>query len=116
MEDLEKFLLGEAGDLTKSDYIKPIVSYQEDINPDAVNGDDWLENNTSYIWKVGVLSIADGNKRDWAHLLIGHQREPGATCEFIGKPNWYDGENDDPGRCLKRYIKCAELADVLFED
>lgn len=112
---LEEFLRAEAGDLLENEWIAPIVRYEESVNPDAANGGAWLESNTSYIWKVGVLSIADGNKRDWAYLLIGHQREPNARFEFIGKLYWSDGENDDPGRCLRRYVECAARADVLFE-
>ena len=114
ISSLEDFLLGEAKEILDQDhYIGPIVSYREDINEDALT-DAWLENETSYIWKVGVLSVADGNKRDWGYLFIGHQREPGALFEFIGRLYWADGENDDPGRCLGRYIKCAEMADCLF--
>lgn len=116
MVSLQDFLRQKAGDKLESEMIAPIVSYREDINPDAADGDAWLKNRTSYIWKVGVLSIADGNKRDWGYLLIGHQRMPDAECEFIGELYWRDGENDDPGKCLKRYVRCAEMADVLFED
>jgi len=113
---LEAFLRDEAGKLLETDYLPPIVAYQEDVNPDAINGEAWLKNETSYIWKVGVLSIADGNKRDWAYLLIGHQRDEKYGCELIGKLYYSDGENDDPGRCLKRALKCAQDADIVFDD
>lgn len=115
ISSLEDFLRGEAKDILGEDrYVAPIVSYQEDVNDDAKT-DAWLDNNTSYIWTVGVLAVVDGNKRDWGYLFIGHQREPGAPFEFIGKLHWADGENDDPKRCLGRYIKCAKMADILFE-
>ena len=112
---LEAFLMEQAKDiLSKDHYLSPIVSYSENVNDDALS-DDWLNNGTSYIWKVGVLSIADGNKRDWGYLFIGHHRDKDHPFEFIGKLFWQDGENDDPGRCLKRYIECAANADILFE-
>lgn len=114
VDTLKKFLEKEAGDLLYDNFIAPIVKYVEDVNPDAADGDAWLKNKTSYIWKIGVLSIADGNKRDWAYLFIGHQREPDARFELIGNLYWSDGENDDPARCLRRYLKCAADADILF--
>ena len=114
---MKKFLMQQVPKrILNDDFITPIISYEEDINPDAINGQDWLDNNTSYIWKVAVLSIADGNKRDWAYLYIGHQRSPDHVFEFIGELYWSDGENDDIGRCLRRYLKCAENADILYED
>lgn len=88
--------------------------YVEDVNPDALTG-AWLDNHTSYIWKVGTLVLTDANKLDWARIFIGHEREPG-KFEFIGHLNFNDGENDDPGRCLRRYIECAARADHVFDD
>jgi hypothetical protein len=114
-ETLQEFLRNEAGSLLENDFFTPIVSYVEDVNDDALS-DDWLANGTSYIWKVGVLSVADGNKRDWAYLFIGHHRDQHHGFEFIGRLNWADGENDDPARCLRRYLECAASADILFDE
>lgn len=86
------------------DFFGCSVSYSEDENADAINGDAWLENRTSFIWKVGTLGVVDGNKADWVRLYIGHQRSPRLAPEFIGELYWRGGENDDPGRCLRRYI------------
>lgn len=80
-------------------------SYAEHVNPDAIKGEDWLTNGTSYIWKVGVYGVVDGNKADWCSLYIGHQRSKTDAPEFIGRLFWHDGENDDVGRCLFRYLE-----------
>lgn len=91
-----------------------VIQYAEDVNPDAAN-ETWLESQTSYIWKVGVLTLIDRNKSDWAYLFIGHQRKPKGDCQFIGKLYWEGGENDDPAASLERYIKCAQAATLLFQ-
>lgn len=90
------------------------VSYTEDINPDVLDG-SWIHKQTSYIWKVGVLSIVDPNKADWAYLVIGHERLPGMR-EFIGIMRWKAGENDDIARCLRRYVECAGFNDTIFAE
>ncbi len=93
------------------------VIYKEHTNPDAICGDEWLEKGTSYIWKVGTLALVDSNKCDWVILLIGHKRSENAKCEHIGTLHWLDGENDDIGRCLDRYLDCArELHPVFYPD
>lgn len=90
--------------------------YQEDTNPDAINGDDWLKKRTSYIWKVAVLAVTDGNKCDYADVFIGHQRDPKREPEIIGQLSWGEGENDDIGRCLRRYLKLLDICHPVFED
>lgn len=83
--------------------------YQESINPDALS-DDWLDNKTSYIWKVGVLTIIDNNKADWIYVAIGTQRTPRANPEVIGYLHFRHGENHDPARVIERAVKM--LADM----
>ena len=116
--NMETFLLNQADSIVKKHetLCGCIVSYRENVNPYAIDGDKWLETNTSFIWKVGVLSVADGNKRDWCLLFMAQQRSPEHEFEFIGKLEWSDGENDDPGRCLRRMVKCSSQADILYED
>jgi len=99
---------------SKADEISPLHEdfpdgrkYEETVNPDAINGDAWLENNTPYIWKVGVLCQWDSNKFDYCRVFIGHEREPG-NIDFIGMLYWPDGENDDIGRSLQRYLHCID--------
>lgn len=106
MNDLEQFLRQNADKLAPLDDSYPDYrDYQENVNEDALT-DAWLKTNTSYIWKVGVLAQWDSNKCDWMRLFIGHERGPG-RLEFIGMLYFQDGENDDIGRCLKRYLNVA---------
>lgn len=92
------------------------VNYKEDINPYAIDGDKWLDTHTSYIWKVGVLTLIDSNKCDYVYAFIGHQRSPDHAPEIIGQLYWKDGENDDIGRSLVRYVKCLSFIHPVFED
>ena len=80
------------------------VTYTESVSADAINGDAWLENGTTYIWKVGILTKIDSNKCDWVNVFIAHQRDENATPQFIGHLHWQEGENDDIGRSLDRYL------------
>lgn len=113
---LEEFLISEADKLAPLDADYPDYrSYQENVNPDALDRDAWLDNNTSYIWKVGVLSQIDSNKCDYVRLFIGHERAPG-RFDFIGMLHWAGGENDDIGRSLGRYLKAAGAVHPVFEE
>lgn len=128
---LEQFLRDQADRLHPIDEEWPDSrEYVEDVNDDAHHSarpvwcestrsmeDAWLANNTSYIWKVGVLAQWDSNKCDWAYLFIGHEREPGRH-HFIGCLHWEGGENDDIGRSLPRYVALAQLLrhPVFHED
>tara|TARA_R110002051_G_C8754381_1_gene500683 strand:+ start:3370 stop:3726 length:357 start_codon:yes stop_codon:yes gene_type:complete len=86
-----------------------------DENPDALGSENkWLENGTSYIWRVGVLAQWDSNKCDYARLFIGHERSPDQH-EFIGFLHWHDGENDDIARCMKRYLELAAVTHPVFD-
>lgn len=118
MADLQSFLYAEARKIRPYLFetgALTIERYLQNVNEDALS-DVWLDNGTSYIWKVGVLTIIDGNKRDWAYAFIGHHREPNRSCEFIGVLHWRDGENADPGPCLRRYVSLLSEADIIFED
>ena len=86
-----------------NDYFGGFVKYLENVNIDALSN-DWLENRTSFIWKVGILYIVDANKADWVYIYIGHQRDDKTPPDFIGSLHYNEGENDDIYRCLKRYI------------
>lgn len=87
--------------------------YTEHDNPAALT-DAWLENNSSYIWRVGVLTRIDNNKADWMHVWIGHERHPGKT-EYIGHLHYADGENDDPGQCLMRALELLAMQHPSFD-
>ena len=100
-----------------SKYIKPYGSYQENISPDAISDNDaWLNNGTSYIWKVGVLSVADGNKTDWIDVYIGVKRDEDSHPYIIGRLTFPDGENTDCGRVMKRVFKMLAMSNNVFED
>ena len=112
---LEHFLIAEANRLAPLDEGWPDGrAYAEDVNPAAIDGDRWLKERTSFIWKVGVLAQWDSNKCDYARLFIGHEREPG-NCAFIGCLFWRGGENDDIGRCLPRYLRIAQRLHPVFD-
>lgn len=118
---LETFLRSKAAEVEptifKCEYgMEDTVRYKEHVNPDAINGDAWLESRTSYIWKVGILAAWDANKCDWVNVFIGHHRKPDYDMEFIGHLYWQDGENDDIGRCLVRYLECMRFCHPVFEN
>ena len=105
---------------SKADELAPLKpdwpdcrAYSEDVNDDALS-DAWLENQTSYIWKVGTLAQWDSNKCDYIHVFIGHERALG-RYEFIGMLYYSSGENDDPGRCLRRYPECLAQLHPVFD-
>lgn len=118
---LEEFLTEKAKQLQPwifdEEETMAYISYEESINPDAFNDSDdiWLENGTSYIWKVGILICYDFNKLDWISVFIGHERQPN-KFQFIGNLYWEGGENDDVGRCLRRYINILNEYHSIFED
>ena len=63
--------------------------YKEDVNKDALTN-DWLENRTSYIYKVGVLTAIDSNKCDFIHVVIGTQ----VTNDILTNYNGYKCVDD----------------------
>lgn len=69
----------------------------------------WLARDTSYIWRVGILTQVDANKADHVTIFIAHEREPG-WLQYIGCLHWEGGENDDLGRSLTRYLELARRA------
>jgi hypothetical protein len=89
--------------------------YYEDINKDAATN-KWLDSQTSFVWKVGVLSIIDSNKCDWVHFALAIQKTPHSEIDIIGHFNFCDGENDDIGRVLKRMIGCLKQLHPVFEE
>ena len=121
-DQLRKYLESEANKLHPDNFrhcdmlkgTEGVAHYAENVNPDALDDRKWLDNGTSYIWKVGVLAVIDRNKSDWAYLYIGHERAPG-QYQFIGFLYWENGENDDIALCLDRYLKCAASASNLFK-
>ena len=88
--------------------------YSEDVNTDALS-EDWLENRTSYIYKVGVLCAIDANKCDWVHIAIGTQRSENSEMEVKGVFYFNEGENDDMGRVIDRAFKLIQYTHPAFD-
>lgn len=86
------------------------ISYREHINEDAVNDRLWLESNTSYIWKIGVLLAIDSNKADWIYAVIGYQRRPDSKPEHLGTMYFPEGENDDVEQTMVRALQLMRIA------
>ena len=88
--------------------------YSENINPDALS-DDWLENRTSYIYKVGVLVATDSNKCDFAHVAFGSMRDDQSEPQLKGYLYFEEGENDDMGRTIQRAFEMMQYLHPAFE-
>lgn len=103
---LQDFLEAEAakGSRFGKDWTHTV--YDEHTNKDALTDRDWLENGTSWIWRVGVLLLIDANKADWFEAYIGTQRDDQSwrKPEFIGCLKFAGGENDDPRRVMDRAL------------
>lgn len=89
--------------------------YSEDVSEDALT-EDWLENRTSYIYKVGILAAIDANKCDWVYVAIGTQRGEHSPVQIIGVLHFEEGENDDMGRVIKRVSQLLAYTHPAFED
>ncbi len=88
--------------------------YSEDVNNDALS-EDWLENRTSYIYKVGVLAAIDSNKCDFVHVAIASMRGENSTPKIKGYFYFNEGENDDMGRTIDRALKLLQYMHPAFE-
>lgn len=90
-------------------------NYLEDTNKDVIDG-TWLENRTSFIYKVGVSIAIDANKSDWVYLAIGVQRQnENSSNQLIGTLSFPNGENGDIGRVVQRAVKLMRYATPLFD-
>lgn len=114
---MKKFLLEQAKPyIDDFNYESPfIVGYSQDVNDDAINGDAWLDNGTSWVWKVAVLTLFDSNKRDFGKAYLGMQKSPSSEPILIGTVEFGDGENDDCGRVMRRLLNCLSDAEVCFD-
>ena len=105
----------------KSELLKKIgnpeyysFDYSENKNNDALT-DAWLDNRTSYIYKVAVMTAIDSNKCDFAHVVIGTQRGENSVPELKGYFYFGGGENDDMGRVIERAFKLLQYIHPSFE-
>lgn len=76
------------------------VDYEEDgrISLDFIRDTQ----NYSYVYKIGVLSMFDGNKLDFGEFHIGFQTDKDGEMIYMGKINFEDGENMDVETTIKR--------------
>ena len=108
-------------DFLKQELLKKIEAeeyyafdYNENVNQDALT-EEWLENNTSYIYKVGVMTAVDNNKCDFAHIAIATQRCDKSNPELKGYFHFNKGENDDMGLVLERAFELIKWMHPAFE-
>ena len=111
---MEQFLKRHLKSISKIDDYFTSWKYSENVNPDALSN-DWLENRTSYIYKVGVLCAIDANKCDWVHIAIGTQRRQNSEMEVKGVFYFNEGENDDMGRVIDRAFQLIQNTHPAFE-
>lgn len=90
--------------------------YLENKNDDALT-DAWLENRTSYIYKVGVMTAIHSNKSGIAHIVIGVQRGGGEKFapELKGYFYFSKGENDDMGQVIHRALGLLQAIHPAFD-
>ncbi len=112
MEELKKFLEDKARKLNPVRTTLEYEVYKEDVEP---NYQKFIECDCSWIHKVGVLALIDGNKFDFCTLFIGVIDQHG-EYQFIGKLNFYEGENMDLARLLARTVKVIKEVDSIFEE
>lgn len=76
------------------------IDYEEDgcISLDFIRD----KQNYSYVYRVGVLSMFDGNKLDFGEFHIGFQTDKDSEMIYMGKLNFEYGENMDIETTIKR--------------
>ena len=113
MNNMEKFLKEQAlKHIPDEKYYS--FSYSENNNDDVITS-SWLNNRTSFIYKVGVMTAIDHNKCDFAHVFIGVQRTEYAEPELKGHFYFSGGENDDMGRVIERAFNILQYMHPAFE-
>lgn len=89
-------------------------NYSENNNSDVLT-DKWLDNGTSFIFKVAVMTAIDRNKCDFAHVVIGTQRGEDSEPELKGYLYFGEGENDDMGRVIERAFELLRYIHPAFQ-
>ncbi len=110
MDDLKKFLEEKAKELNPRRTTLEYEVYREDVEP---NYQQAIEKECSWLHKVGVLALIDGNKWDFCTLFIGVVDQDD-ECQFIGKLYFSDGENMDVARLLARMVRVIKEVDSIF--
>jgi hypothetical protein len=107
---LEKFLIEKAKSYIEEcgRFVRPRIKYSEDVESNynkswGYGGDI----DCSYIYKVGVLAVIDGNKSDYAKFFIACERDEG-EFDYFGELYFHQGENTDMKRTIQRIYKCMD--------
>ena len=115
--DMKKFLLEKANydERNRDAYIGYRYSYHETIDPN--NNHDYYESGlyssynleqiaedkyNTYVYRIGVLYMWDGNKCDFAEMHVAFQSDKNGKMLYLGKLDFEDGENMDLETTVKR--------------
>lgn len=114
--DMKQFLIEKANlkERNANSYIGYRHSYHETINPNNNHetcGDDYSyygldqiyeDKYDTYVYRIGVLYMWDGNKCDFAEIHIAFQSDENSEILYLGKLDFKDGENMDLETTIKR--------------
>lgn len=115
--DMKKFLVEKAklNERNTEAYVGYGHRYHETINPDndyefchdeyysSYNLEQIAENKYyTYVYRIGVLYMWDGNKCDFAEIHIALQSDKNSEMFYLGKLDFKDGENMDLETTAKR--------------
>lgn len=115
--DMKKFLLEKAdfNERNKNAYIGYGCNYHETINPNNEYSSRYderysytdlgqIENSEyyTYVHRIGVLYMWDGNKCDFAEMHVAFQTDKNSEILYLGKLNFERGENMDLETTVKR--------------
>lgn len=115
--DMKSFLLEKANfnERNKNAYIGYGCNYHETVNPnndyeshydeccshynlEYINNDKYY----TYVYRIGVLYMWDGNKCDFAEMHIAFQSDKNGEMIYLGKLDFEHGENMDLETTIKR--------------
>lgn len=115
--DMKKFLLEKANydERNRNMYIGYRYSYYETIDPnsdyDPYESEFYSSYDLTYIaegkyntyvYRIGVLYMYDGNKCDFAEMHVAFQSDKNGKMLYLGKLDFEDGENMDLETTVKR--------------
>lgn len=115
--DMKKFLIEKSNfnERNYNAYAGYGHSYHETVNPnndyESCKDDDYSDYNLelinedkyyTYVHRIGVLYMWDGNKCDFAEIHIAFQSDKNSEMIYLGKLDFKDGENMDLETTVKR--------------
>ncbi|KKM83681.1 hypothetical protein LCGC14_1306930 [marine sediment metagenome] len=115
MQEMQEMLKAEAAKHWPHLGTTPTLAfpvYREHIEK---NHKDPVGHNCSFFYKVGVYAVLDGNKMDYADVYIGIQRDPEDPPRLLGRLDFSDGENDDPGNIMVLIRNLLSEVHPVFE-